>query len=579
MASLGSLVIELAANTARLQSDMGKAVGIVEKGAAGIKKAFDFISAGVGGGLIGAAFIGAAKHASEMGDALNKAAIKAGVSGRTISELSYAAKLADVDLGGLSIGLKKMEVALSQASTGAKEPLTALAALGLAFKDIKELKPDAQFALIGDRISQLKDPADKARAATELFGKAGADLLPLFAEGAAGIAKARAEAEKLGFSFSDEQLKKLSDQNDAVKRLSASWDSFWVKMIARASDAGVSNFLDRIGGNASTTLQRKDAQQLQDFMNVFAADKNFVQPGSALDKLNAQFELNGNLHPELGGRGARGTHATSYAAATAAADAAAEQQKYVDQFGKGIDDIDAMMAKSADDELKAANDSWSDQMLAWQAFEDDRAKAEAETNHQIELWRDEQAHKLSEGAQIFKDAWMNAIDDMINRGKLDFGELFKYIVVEFEKRGIAKLFDQMFQGQSSSSGGGGGFGSILGSVIGGLFGGGGGSGAEDFVNTFGPGKASGGSVTPGTIYPVGEHGVELFRTSVPGSIIPNNALGGNITIAPVTNIDARGATTDVIAALPRILREQREGTIALAVERLKRKHYGPIQTA
>lgn len=55
---------------------------------------------------------------------------------------------------------------------------------------------------------------------------------------------------------------------------------------------------------------------------------------------------------------------------------------------------------------------------------------------------------------------------------------------------------------------------------------------------FGGGKASGGAVTAGTTYLVGEQGAELFTPSQSGYIVPNGAMGGS---APVYNITVNGA--------------------------------------
>lgn len=68
-------------------------------------------------------------------------------------------------------------------------------------------------------------------------------------------------------------------------------------------------------------------------------------------------------------------------------------------------------------------------------------------------------------------------------------------------------------------------------------------------------RASGGPVSANTPYLVGERGPELFMPSSSGSIVPNHKMGGGVTISPVYNIDARGATADLQAALPSILKE------------------------
>ena len=69
-------------------------------------------------------------------------------------------------------------------------------------------------------------------------------------------------------------------------------------------------------------------------------------------------------------------------------------------------------------------------------------------------------------------------------------------------------------------------------------------------------KATGGPVSANRPYIVGERGPELFMPGSSGGIVPNNALmGGGMTVAPVYNIDARGATADLQSALPGILQE------------------------
>jgi hypothetical protein len=68
-------------------------------------------------------------------------------------------------------------------------------------------------------------------------------------------------------------------------------------------------------------------------------------------------------------------------------------------------------------------------------------------------------------------------------------------------------------------------------------------------------RAMGGPVSSGKTYLVGERGPELFTPATSGAIIPNHAMGGGITVSPVYNIDARGATQELQNALPGILQE------------------------
>ncbi|OJU56973.1 MAG: hypothetical protein BGO00_07370 [Alphaproteobacteria bacterium 62-8] len=89
-----------------------------------------------------------------------------------------------------------------------------------------------------------------------------------------------------------------------------------------------------------------------------------------------------------------------------------------------------------------------------------------------------------------------------------------------------KLLDDIFSNSGGSGGGGGGILGFLGSAIGSLFGGGGGGGSAglDSVPFQLFPRASGGPVTAGQNYLVGEQGPELFSPGRSGTIIPNDAL-------------------------------------------------------
>ena len=78
------------------------------------------------------------------------------------------------------------------------------------------------------------------------------------------------------------------------------------------------------------------------------------------------------------------------------------------------------------------------------------------------------------------------------------------------------------------------------------------SGVIDSV--FGGGRASGGPVTAGTTYLVGEKGPELFKPSTSGSIIPNNVMGGSGTTINLTvngAIDPEGTARTIVDVLNR----------------------------
>ena len=75
------------------------------------------------------------------------------------------------------------------------------------------------------------------------------------------------------------------------------------------------------------------------------------------------------------------------------------------------------------------------------------------------------------------------------------------------------------------------------------------------------GMASGGSIRAGQLAMVGEDGAELFRPNQSGTIIPNGAAMGGITI----NIDATGAEAGVEERILSVMQNFEERAVAKSV--------------
>lgn len=286
VASLGSLVFELAASTAKLSSDLGRAVAIAENKSAAIAKVFKGAFAGLSFTFIAHQLIASFEAAAQFGEEIKKAAYKAGIGTAAIQELSYGAKHLGIDLDELSKGLKFMQVNLSKAGSGADEPLTALRALGLTIQELQKLEPDKQFEVIADAISKLQDPADRARAAVALFGKAGANLLPLFEGGQKAIEAFRKEAEEIGAVLSDMDIERLADAEKAIKKVDAAWDGFWRTLTAKVAPA-LSGVLDQLRIDLGGGTDREN--QIRDLNTQIKLLEDRLQPTKAfidLIKLN-----------------------------------------------------------------------------------------------------------------------------------------------------------------------------------------------------------------------------------------------------------------------------------------------------
>jgi hypothetical protein len=161
----------------------------------------------------------AAKVFADAGSDLVDMSQRTGASVEALSELGYAAEQSGSDLTTLEGGLRKMQKAVVAAAEGSDSAQQTFRQLGLSASDLAHLSPDQQFELIADRLAKIQNPAQKAALAMEIFGKTGTSLLPLMANGAAGILDLRPQAQALGLVMSTEDAQAAEAFGDTLDTL------------------------------------------------------------------------------------------------------------------------------------------------------------------------------------------------------------------------------------------------------------------------------------------------------------------------------------------------------------------------
>lgn len=163
--------------------------------------------------------INAAGEASDMSH-------KMGISARSVQELEFAAKLSGVEIDTLRVGMSHFAVQLADVAKTGKGPVAdAFATMHISVAALRSKMSgpggvDDALALIADKIAAMPDGMSKTATAVQLFGRAGADLIPLLNEGASGIAKFRARANELGLVVDDQvsaDMESFGDRIDEVK--------------------------------------------------------------------------------------------------------------------------------------------------------------------------------------------------------------------------------------------------------------------------------------------------------------------------------------------------------------------------
>ena len=221
-AVIGALRIVLGADSAALEKGLKEAQSSVSRFATSVTS----IAAGIGLERIieksVSAVVHSIKSAVENADKLGKSAQKIGIPVEELSALKYAADLADVSIESLEKGVVKLsKTMVSAAVQPTGEAARAFKAIGVAVTDSGGKLRNTQDVIndVAERFSGLKDGAGKAAVAVALFGRAGADLIPLLNEGKGGLQHLMEEAEKLGIVITSKTARAAQDFNDDLKRL------------------------------------------------------------------------------------------------------------------------------------------------------------------------------------------------------------------------------------------------------------------------------------------------------------------------------------------------------------------------
>jgi len=192
---------DIANSTSKLEKSLGAAGGALR---------------GFVGGLAGAVSIGAMvtafKSAANAMDEMAKASQKIGVSVESLSALNYAASQSGVSFEGLQTGLKKLNQSLIDVEKGTSEAAKALRALGVKGAD----SPEEALSKIADAFASVPDSAQKTAIAMAIFGKSGADLIPMLNAGADGLKKFEDRAKQLGIVIDTETAKQAEKFNDSL---------------------------------------------------------------------------------------------------------------------------------------------------------------------------------------------------------------------------------------------------------------------------------------------------------------------------------------------------------------------------
>lgn len=179
-------------------------------------------AAAAGTGLV-LATVSAAKYADEI----LEASTKTNIAADTLQVYKYAAEQIDVSFETFTKSQGKFVQAMNKAADGTGPAAEAFDVLGISATDASGNLLDSETAYWQaiDALGGVANETERTALAQQIFGKSGAELNSIIAQGSEGFEELRAQAEAAGAVMSGAQLEALGQFDDKMQALTSTVDA------------------------------------------------------------------------------------------------------------------------------------------------------------------------------------------------------------------------------------------------------------------------------------------------------------------------------------------------------------------
>lgn len=158
------------------------------------------------------AVVSLGKALAEDADNLLKLSDRTGLSTDALQRMRVAGDDAGNTVDDMAAAISKMQVKLAGGDNTAEG---ALRKLNISLDDFKSMSPERQFYAVSDAIQGIPDPAMQARLAIDIFGKSGAEILPVLKRGFDDVRDS-------AVGMSADTIAALDDAGDTISRWATS---------------------------------------------------------------------------------------------------------------------------------------------------------------------------------------------------------------------------------------------------------------------------------------------------------------------------------------------------------------------
>ena len=514
---------------------LNQSLGLVRKALFNFKVGLTAVAGAAGIGLL-------VKSSLQSIDTLGKTAQKLGVTSQALQKLRYASNLAGVETRTVDMAVQRFTRRLSEAANGTGEAKDALKELGLNAKELAKQPLDKQMLALADAFDDVQSSGDKVRLAFKLFDSEGVAFVNTLEGGSAALQQMFQDAEGLGFILSSSAVKGVEEANDAMMKLGTMFGGVRDQLVAALAPAL----------RVIVDLMRN---KLVKAIETAGGIKKFAKE-LAIGVINLVESIAKAIY-RFGERSQRVIFGMVDAAAVLSSVFARDFADSIAKFSKEFERLPKTLNVSLFEDLRQAVRGTSDAVGSLNGNM-------AAGNETTKTYR-KQLIDLADGARDLQKNMESAavrgiksLEDAlvdVTMGTASAKDAFKSMARSIISDLIRIQIQQSITAplaRSMGGAGGGGFVSGIGSFIGGLF-----------------GFANGGRPSMGKPAIVGEKGAELFVPDSAGRIIPNDKLGGGVTVHQTINLSA-GVSQTVRAEVMGMLPQIQEASKAAVLEARRR---------
>jgi hypothetical protein len=211
---------------------------------------------------------------------LGQLADRVGVSFSFIQVLEAAALQTGTSVEQLGGGFTRFLRAVNEARDGTKSAVEAFKNLRISTDAVRDGNPETLFQQAAQALAQMPDPAQRTATAMALFGKSGAELLPVIKQ----LGTAASDLERLGGALTEQQRADIDSFGDAMDRVGVASQGLYRQITANFAGIGTAianSTAESIGG----------INRLIRALDDTASDRTFLGFQKTQARLQADAEL------------------------------------------------------------------------------------------------------------------------------------------------------------------------------------------------------------------------------------------------------------------------------------------------